>query len=165
MLLYVMECAAEGSVDYGRSAVYAAEDQWSRQLDRGGVVNYFGSHLSLTQQQSFGSLEEAQAYLWWVSQQLKEVGWNVEPPRVRARRGMMAAHYERATRTIALPVQVTWALREAVLLHELTHHIVDGQVPAHGAQYRSTMLKIVSLVMGEEAAALLSAAYRGVQLT
>jgi len=165
MLLYVMECAAEGSVDYGRSAVYAAEDQWSRQLDRGGVVNYYGSHLSLTQQQTFGSLKEAQAYLRRVCRQLKDMGWDIEPPRVRARRGMMAAHYERATRTIALPVQVAWALRESVLLHELTHHIVDGQMPAHGTQYRSTMVEIVSAVMGDEAATLLSAAYNGVQLT
>lgn len=165
MLLYVMECAAEGSVDYGRSAVYAAEDQWSRQLDRGGVVNYYGSHLSLTQQQTFGSLKEAQAYLRRVCRQLEDMGWDIEPPRVRARRGMMAAHYERATRTIALPVQVTWALRESVLLHELTHHIVDGQMPAHGTQYRSTMVEIVSAVMGDEAATLLSAAYNGVQLT
>lgn len=159
-----MDGIAEGSVDRGRSAVYAAEDQWSRQVDRGGTVNFYGSHLTLAKQLTFDTLEGAQAYVVSVCGQLRERGRDVRPPIVRARKGAKAAHYERKTQTIAVPLDVTWALRESVLLHELAHHVMDPQAPAHGELFRSTMLDLVSLVMGAESATLLAAAYRGVQL-
>ena len=42
------------SRDTDRAAVYAAEDQWSAALNRGGVIDFFGSRLQLPVQTRFG---------------------------------------------------------------------------------------------------------------
>ncbi len=46
--------------DVHRSAVYRAEDQWSATLDRGGVVDFFGSVIDVPEQLRFGALEAVQ---------------------------------------------------------------------------------------------------------
>ncbi|HAN71376.1 MAG TPA: TIGR04338 family metallohydrolase, partial [Actinobacteria bacterium] len=38
------------------NAVYAAEDQWSAVLDRGGVVDFFGSRIDVPMQRRFGDV-------------------------------------------------------------------------------------------------------------
>jgi putative metallohydrolase (TIGR04338 family) len=46
-----------------RSAVYSAEDQWSAVLDRGGVVDFFGSRIDVPQQRRFGDLASVRRYV------------------------------------------------------------------------------------------------------
>ena len=115
----------------------------------------------------------------------------VSPLRVRARRGHTAAHYEctadadelspdglgapdeigapdelgeaRAAATIAVPERGTaWALRELVVLHEITHHLVQqagGTAAAHGHEFVGTFCELADAVMGPEVAHVLRVVY------
>lgn len=133
-----------------RARVYAAEDAWGMRLDaarRGAArASVAGSSLVLPAEVRFGTLSAAQAY----ADDL--VGGVV----LRERRGQARAHWE-APGTIALPLPrygEPWALREAVLLHELAHHVAfhrDG-VADHGTSYVARMLDLVTAAMGEQAA-------------
>ena len=148
------------------SAVYAAEDQWSAVLDRGGVVDFFGSRLDVPAQRRFADLASVRAYVAGVLALPGVVGAypDAGPVMVRERRGQGRAHYETATATIALPTASLWAGREAVVLHELAHHLacsaVDpGEAGWHGAPFRDAMLLLAAEVLGEPAALLLRAGY------
>lgn len=160
-----MEICASGSTDRGRSAVYAAEDQWSRLLDRGGAVDFFGSTLTVAKQRTFGDLDQVRQYLTEVTALCVQAGWGCQVPQVRMRKGQTAAHYERKDQVIALPIEATWALRESVLLHELAHHLRPDANPIHGGQFRATLTETVRIVMGDESALMLQMAYRGVGLS
>lgn len=150
-------------------ALYAAEDQWSAVLDRGGVVDFFGSRLDVPLQRRFADVASVQSYadrvlgLPAVTSAYPQAG----PVRVRERRGQGRAHYEPASGVIAIPVRTLWAGREAVVLHELAHHLsCSTGVPAdpagrrwHGPEFRDAMLLLVTEVLGEPAALLLRAGY------
>ena len=149
------------------SALYAAEDQWSAVLDRGGTVDFFGSRIDVPVQRRFGDLASVQAYVDAV------LGLDVVaatyplagPVTVRERSGQRRAHYEPATATIAIPLRTLWAGREAVVLHEVAHHLaLSTGVPAgsrrwHGPEYVAAMSALVAAVLGEQAALLLRAGY------
>ncbi|MBI1351003.1 MAG: TIGR04338 family metallohydrolase [Actinomycetales bacterium] len=149
-------------------AVYAAEDQWSAALDRGGVVDFFGSRMDLPTQRRFADVSSVQAYVDGVLARSAVVGSypDAGPVRVRPRAGGRRAHYEPQSATIALPGEL-WAGRESVILHELAHHLSCSiGVPRessglrwHGREYRETMLRLVAEVLGEPAALLLRAGY------
>ena len=149
-----------------RSAVYAAEDQWSAVLDRGGVVDFFGSRIDVPVQRRFGDLDGVRRYVDLVmglpAVQAEFSG--AASPTVRERSGQTRAHYEPDTATIAIPLREFWAGREAVVLHELTHHLMGrpvGGAPVewHGAEYRTAMCRLVGCVLGESASLLLRAGY------
>lgn len=139
--------------DRDRAAVYAAEDQWSATLDRGGSLDFFGSHLVLPVQLRFGELTAMQAYVDLRCAEFPEAG----TVQVRPRRGQTKAHY--ADGVIAIPVETPWACRESVLLHEFAHHLNRGNAPAHGADYRRVMHDLVDSVLGTEAAFVLRTCY------
>ena len=138
-----------------RARVYAAEDHWAVQLDaarRGAVrAQVAGSSVLLPAELRFGDLAAAQDYA-----DAHLAGHGLPPVVLRLRRGQRMAHWE-PPGTIALPVPEhgePWALREAVLLHELAHHLafhLDG-VLDHGAAYTARMLALVAGALGEEAA-------------
>jgi putative metallohydrolase (TIGR04338 family) len=144
-----------------RAAVYSAEDQWSAVLDRGGIVDFFGSRIDVPQQRRFGDLESVRRYVDGVLA-LPSVGerWTPLPVSVRERAGQTKAHYEVATSTIAVPLKSMWAARESVLLHEIAHHL-RGPVDEdwHGPAYRGTMCALSAIVLGDAAALLLRAGY------
>jgi len=133
------ESAARGSQ---RGALYAAEDQVARILDRSAefpVVEVAGSHLTLPPERHFAELASVQRYV----DQILALGWVQErwpgpasrPVLVRERRGASRAHYEPAGGVMALPLHrggTAWALRELVVLHEIAHHLgsVTGSGPA-----------------------------------
>ncbi|MFM8155864.1 MAG: TIGR04338 family metallohydrolase [Actinomycetes bacterium] len=153
-----------------RSAVYAAEDQWSEALNRGGRVDFHGSIIEVPVQRRFGELGAIQAYLDAVVQlpEVVQAFGSIGAVTVRARKGQTKAHYEPEDQVIAIPLDATWAARESVVLHELTHHIVmstcasDG--PAHGARFTSSMCMLVECVLGPEAALMLRASYSALDL-
>ena len=136
-----------------RSRVYAGEDAWALRLDaarRGaGRAQVAGSSVLLPAEKQFGTLAAAQAYCDAHLEGLPRV-------RVRRRKGTRKAHWE-PPGVIALPVPVhgtPWALREAVLLHEMAHHVAvhrDG-TSDHGPRFVSRMLELVGQVLGPEAA-------------
>lgn len=158
--------------DSQRQRVYDAEDQVCRQLEYAAagarLVDVAGSRIVLPLEVRFGSLNAAQAYVDAVRTSeafaaLFPVAAN-QPLRIRARAGDRAAHYE-APGTIALnePASGTgWALRELVVLHELTHH---GQHhdrlpgPLHGPAFAGALLTLAGAVVGPEVRLLLTAAF------
>lgn len=147
------------------SAVYAAEDQWSAVLDRGGVVDFFGSVLDVPQQRRFADIASVQSYCEAVlaRPRVRSAYPAAGPVRVRERAGQQRAHYEPATATIAVPLRTLWAGREAVVLHELAHHLTGSADPdaasSHGAGFRAAMDLLVRDVLGDAAALLLRAGY------
>lgn len=148
--------------DRQRSRVYAAEQAWSMRLDaarlgaRRAVVA--GSNIVLPVEVRFGSLDAAARY---AEDLLRR--WDVPPVVVRARRGQARAHWE-APGTVALPWPErgeTWAMREAVVLHELAHHLafhLDGE-QGHGPAFPARLLELVGAALGEQAAFVLTVDY------
>lgn len=151
------------------SAVYGAEHQWSAILDRGGLLNFHGSHIYVPVQKRFADIPSVQRYVDSVLA-LDSVGQkypNAGPVRVRERRGQSSAHYEPSTATMAIPMENRAFGRESTVLHELAHHVsVSEGLPAtqggtrwHGAEFRDAMLFLVSVVLGDPATLLLRAGY------
>lgn len=151
------------------SAVYGAEHQWSAVLDRGGLVNFHGSHIYVPIQKRFADIPSVQRYVDAVLEldSIRKKYPNAGPVRVRERRGQGKAHYEPSTATVAIPMKDRAFGRESTVLHELAHHLsVSEGLPAtpsgtrwHGMEFRETMLFLVSVVLGEPAALLLRAGY------
>ena len=148
--------------DTQRAKVYAAEEfvrtLFDRAAERGNrVVEFFGTQLTLPPEGRFGSAAAVQRY---VDDVLSHVEAE-EPLRVRARRGVTAAHYERSEdgATIAVPDRgSTWALRELVVLHEIAHHLSDAE-PPHGPEFVATFCDLAEAVMGPEVAHVLRVVY------
>ncbi len=140
--------------DVQRARVYRAEDAWALRLDaarRGAVrAQVAGSSVLLPPELRFGTLQAAQA---WADTALPG---DVPPVRLRERRGQHSAHWE-SPDVVALPVPEhgePWALRQTVLLHELSHHVDFHRsgTTGHGPSYVATMLTLVAQVLGEHAA-------------
>lgn len=160
--------------DAQRSAVYAAEDQLGRLLARGGTVDFFGSSLTLPVERRFADLASVQRYVESVLalSTVRERWPRISPVRVRERAGLSRAHYEPATAEreaviaipLAGPVEVRWAARETVVLHEVAHHLVLQSPPAepwHGPTFCGSLLALIGIVIGPEAALALRAAFDG----
>jgi putative metallohydrolase (TIGR04338 family) len=117
-----------------------------------------GSAVTLPTEVHFGDLAAAQVYS---DHQLAR--WDVPPVRLRLRKGMLKAHWQ-SPATVALPVPehgTPWALREAVLLHELAHHLTFhlDQASDHGPRFVARMLELVEHALGPEAALALRVDY------
>ena len=153
-----------------RSVVYAAEDQWSEALNRGGKVDFHGSIIEVPVQHRFGELEAIEKYVEWALSLpcVIQAFGVVAPVSVRARKGQLKAHYEFESQVIAIPLDTPWAARESVVLHELTHHIVMSthgtDDPAHGPRFTSSMCTLVECTLGPVAARLLRATYSSLDL-
>lgn len=125
------------------------------------VVEIAGSRLTLPPERRFGDVDAVQSYadrvlaLNWVRDSWPRAQ---VPVRVRERAGARQAHYERAGGWIAVPTYRSgsgWALRELVVLHELSHHLAgDGEEP-HGGPFADRLLVLIDGVVGPEAALLL----------
>lgn len=164
--------------DTQRAAVYAVEEQVSQALQRGGVVDFFGSTLVVPAERRFADIASIQRYVDLVRDR-----WNRSQPgvahlRVRERRGSTKAHYEPARgdqpAVIAVPMDLIagtrWAARETVVLHEFAHHLLATaandspdhltakSVSAHGGLYCATLITLYEQVLGPEAALLLRSA-------
>ena len=150
--------------DRQRSRVYEAEALVRRIFDRSAefpVVDVAGSRLTLPPERKFASLESVQAYV----DAVLALGWIRDrwpradvPVLVRARAGQSQAHYERPDRVIAIPLHRAgraWALRELVVLHEISHHLGSDDEIAHGPEFTERMVDLVGGVVGDEAAFLL----------
>jgi putative metallohydrolase (TIGR04338 family) len=148
--------------DTQRAKVYAAEEFVRTLFDRAAehgnrVVDFFGTQLTLPPEGRFASAAAVQRY---VDDVLSHVNAD-QPLKVRTRRGVTAAHYERSEdgAIIAVPDRrSTWALRELVVLHEIAHHLSDAD-PPHGPQFVATFCELAEAVMGAEVAHVLRVVY------
>lgn len=149
--------------DAQRSAVYSAEDQWAAAVDRGGVMDFHGSRITLPEQRRFTGLVELGEYVSAVCERQ-----GLPTPMVRHRRGGTRAHYEQAG-VIAIPTDEPWAMRESVVLHELAHHRIamlaaENATLDHGPAFTAAMLTLVDAELGPEAALVLRTAYQANQV-
>lgn len=129
-----------------------------------GTYEFHGSTLVMPAERRFGRVEDVARYveivlgLDWMKREFKRASI---PCQVRERRGNGKAHYEHDTHTIALcskvPLGQAWAMREAVVLHEISHHLA-GPV-GHGPEFAGIFLGLISRFIGPEAALVLMAAY------
>lgn len=149
--------------DVQRAKVYAAEDQFSSLMNRGGTVEFFESKIDIPVQKRFADLVSMVTYVKVLFTQLD---LDIVPPQVRERKGCAKAHYEFSNAVIAIPVSgpsAQWALREAVVLHECAHHVAAklGHLgePAHGPTFTACMLHLIQVALGDQARLLLSAGY------
>ncbi len=156
--------------DGQRSKVYAAEQFVRTLFDRGAqhrsrAIDFFGAQLTLPPEGRFGSVESVQRY---VDEVLALPGVVQRWPApgqlgVRPRRAATAAHYENreGTGVIAVPDRsaADWALRELVVLHEVAHHLCEGDGPAHGPRFVATMCELTTAVMGPEVGHVLRVVY------
>ncbi|NEW29772.1 TIGR04338 family metallohydrolase [Nocardia cyriacigeorgica] len=154
--------------DSQRARVYDAEQLVRGAFDRADefgnrTVEVFGSQITLPVERRFASVESVQTYcdrvlaLNWVARQWARAG---TPVRVRSRVGTTAAHYEADGAVLAVPLHTggtAWALRELVVLHELTHHLEPrpGERAPHGPEFCGRYIEVVDGVIGPEAALLL----------
>lgn len=150
--------------------MYAAEDHVGRMLERGGVVEFFGSTLTLPIERRFADIASVQRYVDTVLQVLGNGNMVLPPVHVRERAGHSRAHYEAGVRArlavIAVPLHLVdgrrWAARESVVLHEIAHHmcandpLARGQ-SAHGESFCGHLLALHERVIGPESALLLRA--------
>lgn len=156
--------------DSQRSKVYGAEEFARTLFDRAaehgsGVIDFFGTSLTLPPEARFGSVQDVQRY---VDQVLALPSVQAAALTVRPRRGAKAAHYENrdGAGVIAVPEQTTrWALRELVVLHEVAHHLSPID-PPHGPEFAATFVELAGTVMGPEAGHVLRVLYakHGVRL-
>lgn len=160
--------------DASRTVVYTVEDAWSTALDRGGRLDFFGSSLDVPTQRIFGDLTAMQRYAdHWIDVARSGAFPGVGHVRLRPRRGVRKAHYERDG-VIAIPMESPWACRESVVLHEVSHHLVmsESQSPhratildaPHGPHFLGAMCWLVEEALGPEAALLLRTGYQGAGL-
>ena len=152
------------SRDGQRARVYDAEHLVHRLFDRSGeypLIEVAGSRVTLPVERRFASIESVQSYvdqvlaLGWVRATWPRAG---VPVVVRGRAGDSRAHYERAGAVMAVPThrgRSAWAMRELVVLHELSHHLADGPEVAHGPEFVGRMLTVIDGIIGPEAALLL----------
>ncbi len=148
--------------DTQQAAVYSAEHLVQRILSRSAefpTVQVAGSTITLPPEKRFGSLTAVQAYvdavlaLNWVRATWPRAAL---PIRVRARAGDRQAVYRNGV--IAVPsdtIGSSWALRELVVLHEITHHLITGAEAAHGPTFVRTLIELVTEIVGPEAGLLL----------
>jgi putative metallohydrolase (TIGR04338 family) len=154
--------------DTQRSKVYAAEEFVRTLFDRAGehgnqVVDFFGAQLTLPPEGRFASTDAVQRYVDDVLDMaaVRERWPGRGPLAVRPRRGVTAAHYERADDGAGVAVpdgRTRWALRELVVLHEVAHHLCDAE-PPHGPEFVATFCDLAGAVMGPEVAHVLRVVY------
>lgn len=127
-------------------------------------VEFFGTQLTLPPEARFGSVASVQRYVDDVLALVTvQRTWpEASALRVRARRAASAAHYENrnGAGTIAVPDRNTadWAMRELVVLHEISHHLCQV-APPHGPEFVATMCTLCELVMGPELGHVLRVVY------
>ncbi|WP_419215932.1 TIGR04338 family metallohydrolase [Gordonia sp. CPCC 205333] len=122
-----------------------------------------GTTVTLPPEAKFASVESISRYVDDVlaMRPVREAFARADVPlTVRPRNGFRAAEYRRvadddaAGGEIAIPHRGagSWALRELVVLHEVAHHLDDTGGAAHDAGFANTLIALVGLVLGPEAA-------------
>jgi putative metallohydrolase (TIGR04338 family) len=133
--------------DSQRAKVYEAEHQLEAIMDRQhetSTIKIAGSTLTLPAEKKFADLASMQRYV--------DLALPGQAVKVRARRGVKAAHYHASE--IAIPMEgnekgYRWAMRELVLCHEIAHHLSYDQ---HGPEFTTAFVDLLDRHMGPEVA-------------
>lgn len=148
--------------DLSLATVYAAEDQVLNLITRGGIVDFYGSVLDLSECR-VRSYEPWQiGFMQGVVNGLYEKHRDdrvpERPPVLRLSKRAVDACYRSGKHTITLPLQ-PWAWNDLVLCHEVAHALTvtmsRGNRTAHNYDWRKMYTSLVSEVIGPEAGLLL----------
>ncbi|MGU3293357.1 TIGR04338 family metallohydrolase [Williamsia sp. M5A3_1d] len=144
--------------DSQRSALYAAEAMVLSLFESAHpTVELAGTSITLPPEGRFGSVESVRTYVDRVLARpsvRERFPAAIDAVAVRARRGHRSAHYEMSPApVIAVPesAEGRWALRELVVLHEVAHHLTDRGAAPHGPEFVTTLVDLVTDVLGPEA--------------
>jgi putative metallohydrolase (TIGR04338 family) len=154
--------------DNQMSKVYKAENIVMDVLNRvaqteARTFDFYGSHLVIPDERKFGDIDSVQRYV----DQVLRLNWvrdtwptlAAQPVKVRARKGAAWATYRLGVMSVPDHKQgVSWAMREMVVLHELSHHLARGG-ESHGVQFVSTYLHLVKELVGDEVGLILTDAF------
>ena len=159
--------AGWGQRDTQRGRLYQAQQQVQQIFDRSAefpIVQIAGSSLAVPPERKFGDIASVQGYV----DALLALNWlrtrwpaAKTPIAVRERRGQAQAHYERSPPTIALPPvqgRAAWAMRELVVLHEVSHHLAPAEEAAHGPTFAGLLVELLGELIGPEAGLLMQVA-------
>lgn len=148
--------------DFQRSRVYAAEHQLRWMRDNGcDTVELGGVTLQLEPEARFGDLGSITRYVDRVLAMPCVVARFGQCPtiKVRHRNGARAAHYERATNTLAVHTSGDrFAMRELAVLHEIAHALTRSDA-AHGSLFTAALVELVDIVVGPQTALALRMVY------
>ncbi len=143
--------------DKDQSMVYAGEHMVEGMLSEanreGGArtVEIAGTMLTLPVERRFASIDSIQTYVDKVLGLPSVVElYHPGPCRVRERRGNRMAHYCAGVIAIHTASQDRWAAREIVVLHELAHHLTNGD--GHGSKFREALIFLTEICMAPEVA-------------
>lgn len=143
--------------DTEKQRTYNVEDQFMKVMDRQHECPSFtiaGSTVVLPAEHKFADIASIQRYVDMI---VPDAGLKVRP-----RKGQNRAHYFAGVREIAVPVLRTldghtpWAMRAYVVLHEIAHSLTPRHVPAHGKEFRQTVVDLTGKYIGPEAGFVLS---------
>ncbi len=116
--------------------VYAVEDRIKRWTSLPNPVHVWGSPWDIEPVAMFTDIKHIQEYVDRVCAHVE-----VRPVTVRERRGAAMAHY--SCGVIAVPprdIGGAWAHTELVVLHELAHHLANGD--RHGPVFRRALVDL-----------------------
>jgi putative metallohydrolase (TIGR04338 family) len=137
--------------DTQQCRVYHAENLLGQMLDSceqgSRIVEIEGVNLTLPPEYKFASIDSVRDYVNAACLKL-----DIATVRVRERNrkgeGVNIAHYQFGE--IAIPTGGSrWALREIVVLHELSHHLARGD--GHGPRFVAAFIDLLTRMMGPEA--------------
>lgn len=128
--------------DPDRHAVYLAEDRLARLARHQGPMVVGGRIIAVEPDQKFTSLAQARLFCTLTCVEL-----GLPPVEVRLRGGEAKSHYTPATGERPAEIALaSWGAWRLVVVHELTHHLVQVRSPGvahHGAEFRAAMVQLL----------------------
>lgn len=155
---------ADSYRDVSQSQVYRAENAVYAMLKRPDVpVDFHGSTLTLPLERNFADLPAVQRYIDQALAHPPVVAqWNKLPAVTVVQSRSHQRAYYKWDKIYMPPPHSKWAWREAIVVHELAHHVTryNGfSYQSHGPEFRATHVSLVEVLMGPEVALLLRANY------
>ena len=143
--------------------VYAAENVVLATIRKGGIVDFHGSLIDLRDNRVMEFDRDHLPIMAGMIGGLYRANWQPgmqeEPPTLQvSERAHSRAVYRNWDHSIVLPKHGRWAWNSLVLLHELSHSMVEskrGQKAAHGIPWRRQYAALVGQAVGAEAGLLL----------
>lgn len=139
--------------------VYDAENEFCGFIDnawQSPLVQLGPVAVLVPAERKFRSVNEVNMFIVELGRRL-----SFHAPRVVGKVGQEYALYDPSTHVMAIPSGGHWALRETVILHELSHAVSqDRDSAGHGPKFTRTFLNIIDVIMGDDAALLMTALYR-----
>lgn len=150
-------------MDIQRLKVYQAEQFVAKILEQAKKTNTYtlkvaGKNLILPREKYFTTLGQITDYVNYQVLNDPQVVYRYglrDYLKIRKRKGNMAAHFEikNGEPCLAFPINeltTSWAQRELVILHEVTHYLLMEQTSNHDSWFVKTFGELVQIMLGDE---------------